>query len=272
MSEPEAPPHVLKAPEGKLVLAAIHRVMEDMAKEGVGKNKTNQSQNFQYRGVDDVMDALAPSLSRNRLVILPSVIEHNIVERESRNGGKIFHATLKLTYEFMCPIDGSSKIVGPIYGEAMDTGDKATNKAMAIAYKYLCVQAFCIPITGDDPDQQSHEIAKGPAQAPANRTRPADEKGSSSSVKAHSPVPAPANGKPAHERPGGAFSYGKKYFDVPWNVMKTDDLTWFLNADRTPQHVREKIVLELEWREYETRQLEAVIAAERPVELSDEIP
>ena len=44
-------------------------------------------------------------------------------------------------------------------GEAMDTGDKAINKAMAIAYKYLCFQLFCIPVEDmTDPDSESPEL------------------------------------------------------------------------------------------------------------------
>jgi hypothetical protein len=263
MSDPAATPNA--------VLAAIHHVMEDLAKAGVGKLKTNQSQNFKYRGVDDVMDAVAPSLSRHKLVILPSVLEHNIVERESRSGGKVFHATLKLIYEFICPVDGSVKVVGPIYGEAMDSGDKAINKAMAIAYKYLCVQTFCIPITGDDPDANSHEVAgaQGTPRAESPQAAPAA-----------APAPRPParqreSGKPMNPRPGGTFGYGKKYRDVPYNVMMTADLEWFLAAERTPQNIREKIVDELSWREYETAQLEAGIAAQRVADsepLSDDIP
>ena len=46
-----------------------------------------------------------------------------------------------------------------LLGEAMDTGDKAINKAMAIAYKYLCFQVFCIPVEDmDDPDAERPEL------------------------------------------------------------------------------------------------------------------
>lgn len=254
------------------VLIAIHEVMKDLAKAGVGKNKTNTSQNFQYRGVDDVMDALAQSLSKHDLLIMPSVVEHTFTERKTRNGGDVLHALLKLNYEFTCPVDGSTKVSGPWYGEAMDTGDKSTSKAMAIAYKYFAVQTFCIPITGmDDPDGQSHEIAKEAAQAPAARARAPDTKGSDARVDART-EPASPSGEPACERPSGAFDYGKTYRDVPWDLMKIDQLSWFLEAERTPQRVREKIVHELEWREYLEAQYQRQIAAETPVELSDEIP
>jgi hypothetical protein len=54
--------------------------------------------------------------------------------------------------------DGSSHVISTI-GEAMDSGDKATNKAMSAAYKYALMQAFCIPTEGDnDSENQTHEV------------------------------------------------------------------------------------------------------------------
>ena len=38
----------------------------------------------------------------------------------------------------------------------MDSGDKATNKAMSIAFKYACFQVFCIPTEEmKDPDSDT---------------------------------------------------------------------------------------------------------------------
>ncbi len=44
----------------------------------------------------------------------------------------------------------------------MDSGDKATNKAMAVAFKYACFQTFCIPTESlmDDPDATTPEQNK----------------------------------------------------------------------------------------------------------------
>lgn len=270
MNEPKA-----EAP--RQVYAAIKRVMEDMAKAGVGKTKTNTQQGFSYRGVDDVMDALAPSLSKHGLIIVPHVTERTTTERQSRNGGTLFHTLLRVDYDFICVNDGSQEHVGPIYGEAMDSGDKSTNKAMAVAYKYAAVQTFCIPITGaDDPDAHTHEVAGAPehAQAPMHRTRPAEQKDSAASQQPMSTAPARPGAKPDVPRPGGIFGYGRKFYDTPWNVMKSGDLEWFLAAERTPQHIRERIHAELSWREYETSELEAGIARQKAAEppISDDVP
>jgi hypothetical protein len=270
--------------QSKAVYTAIKHVMEDMARLGVGKNQTNSQQNFRYRGVDDVMDALAPSLSKHGLIIVPHVSDRITTERESRSGGTLFHTLLKIDYDFICVNDGSEQHVGPIYGEAMDSGDKATNKAMATAYKYACIQTFCIPISGDDPDSQSHEIAaQSSAQASTHRTPKEELKEPSRSAEAASAVPArartdptrDAEGSPTVWRPTGNFAYGKKFYDVPFSVMTTRDLEWFLNAERTPEKVREKIVAELTWREHEASKLDAADKAHRQQlaePFDDEIP
>jgi hypothetical protein len=52
-------------------------------------------------------------------------------------------------FDFVAASDGSKHTV-KTYGEAMDSGDKATNKAMSAAYKYAAFQAFCIPTEGDN--------------------------------------------------------------------------------------------------------------------------
>ena len=145
------------------VYSAIAAVMSDLSKIGIGKDKKNSQQGFMYRGVDDVMNALAPIISKHGLVILPRVTKRDVIERQSKSGGALFYVTLDMEFDFVAAEDGSKHVVGPIIGEAMDSGDKASNKAMSIAYKYACFQAFCIPTEADnDPDAHVHEIAHEP--------------------------------------------------------------------------------------------------------------
>jgi hypothetical protein len=151
------------------VYKTIASVMAAMAEVGIGKNKKNTTQNFMYRGVDDVMNALAPVLSKAGLVILPRVTKREVTERQSKNGGALFYVALEVEFDFVAAEDGSKHTVGPMIGEAMDSGDKASNKAMAIAYKYACFQAFCIPTeVVEDPDAEVHNVLT-PAQALGKR-------------------------------------------------------------------------------------------------------
>jgi hypothetical protein len=146
------------------VYAAIAKVTAALATQGIAKGRTNQQQNYSFRGIDDVYNALARHLSNAGLCVLPRVLSRECVERVSAKGGALFYVTVKVEYSFVCAEDGSAHVV-TTYGEAMDSGDKATNKAMSAAYKYAAMQAFCIPTEGDnDADATTHEVATGIGQ------------------------------------------------------------------------------------------------------------
>lgn len=151
------------------VYKAIEGVMSDLSKIGISKSKTNTTQNFKYRGVDDVMNELSALLPKHGLLILPRVTKYALAERVSGKGNPLFYTTLEIEYDFVSTEDGSKHTVGPMIGEAMDSGDKSANKAMAIAYKYVCFQAFCIPTEATtDPDAEVHNVLS-PAQALGKR-------------------------------------------------------------------------------------------------------
>lgn len=141
------------------VYKAIAAVMGDLSKTGISKAQTNTYDKYNFRGIDDVYNALAPLLSKHGLVILPRVLERVSEERTSQKGGAVFYITVKAEFDFVAAEDGSIHTVCA-YGEAMDRGDKGTNKAMTAAYKYAMFEAFCIPTEGaDDADKESHEVA-----------------------------------------------------------------------------------------------------------------
>ena len=140
------------------VYEAINNVSNELL-AGIKKDSVNQHQRFNFRGIDAVYNALAPALVKHKLVILPRMTERTVEERASRGGGALFYVTVRAEFDFVSSEDGSKHTV-TTYGEAMDSGDKATNKAMSIAYKYAAFQAFCIPTeeTSIDPDAEVHEV------------------------------------------------------------------------------------------------------------------
>lgn len=130
-----------------------------MAKEGIAKGRKNQSQGYAFRGIDDVYAALAPHLAAQRLCILPRVMERTVLEKETKSGGNLFYTSLKVEFDFVAVEDGSKHTICTV-GEAMDSGDKSSNKAMSAAYKYACFLAFAIPTEGDnDADATTHEVS-----------------------------------------------------------------------------------------------------------------
>lgn len=141
------------------VYQAIAAVSAQLAKDGIGKSRENKTQGFKFRGIDETLNALAPVLSANGLVVLPRMMTRQITERESRNGGVLFSVVVEAEFDFVSAEDGTTHTVRT-FGEAMDSGDKATNKAMSIAYKYAAFLAFCIPVEGmaADADETVHEV------------------------------------------------------------------------------------------------------------------
>lgn len=120
----------------------------------IGKDKVNEQQRFKYRGIDDVMNAMQPLLARYKVFIAPEVLEQTREERQTAKGTTLIYSICKIKYTFFAE-DGSS-ITAVTIGEGMDSGDKATNKAMAIAMKYALFQVFCIPTEEmKDPDAET---------------------------------------------------------------------------------------------------------------------
>ena len=145
------------------IFESITKIMGELG--AVGKTSKNQSQGFMYRGIDAVMNALNPLLSKYKVFVVPEVLEQNREERTSvkrdRDGlertSTLLYSIIKVKYTFYAE-DGSS-VPAVVIGEGMDSGDKATNKAMSIAFKYACFQVFCIPTEEMvDPDAECHEV------------------------------------------------------------------------------------------------------------------
>ena len=141
------------------VYKAINAVQAELAKTGIAKDKRNAQQGYNFRGIDDVYAAVAPLLAKHGLCILPRVVSREVTERQTQKGGILFYTVVKMEFDFVCAEDGSKHTVTTV-GEAMDSGDKSSNKAMSAAYKYAAFQAFAIPTEGDnDADSTTHEVA-----------------------------------------------------------------------------------------------------------------
>lgn len=141
------------------VYKAISAIIKEMSEQGIRKDSKNKSQGWQFRGIDAVYNALAPLLAKYELMILPRIKNRTVCERQTKNGGVVFYVTVEAEFDFVSSKDGSKHTVTTI-GEAMDSGDKATNKAMSIALKYAAFQSFFIPtdVTTADPDGEAHEV------------------------------------------------------------------------------------------------------------------
>lgn len=123
------------------IYTEIANVMAEIG--AVSKTGTNGQQGYKYRGIDAVMNALHPAMVKHHIFVVPEVLEHTRKERQTSKGGLLIYSICKIRYKFYAE-DGSS-VESIVIGEGMDSGDKATNKAMSVAFKYACFQVFCIP-------------------------------------------------------------------------------------------------------------------------------
>ncbi|MBR5678013.1 MAG: ERF family protein [Paludibacteraceae bacterium] len=137
------------------IFETISAVMADVG--AVGKTSKNAQQGFMFRGIDAVMNAINPALVKNKCFVVPEILEQTREERQSARGGTLIYSICRIKYTFYAE-DGSN-VSAVVIGEGMDSGDKATNKAMSIAFKYACFQVFCIPTEEMvDPDAECHEV------------------------------------------------------------------------------------------------------------------
>lgn len=149
------------------------------AVEAVGKTRRNQQQQFNFRGIEDVMDALHPIFAEHKVYVLSSVVDQKTEERQTKSGGALIYRILTVDVSLVSGEDGSRETVR-VVGEGMDSGDKAANKAMSAALKYALSQTLILPFAQVDGDADSPPPSQK-KQTPA-------------------PTPAPAAGEPDPKR------------------------------------------------------------------------
>ena len=124
-----------------------------------------------YKAVSerDVLDAVKPleakygvySYAYDRKIIENGELVSN--KKDFQTGEikeqKQLYMRLEVTYRFVNVDNPSEYIEIKTYGDGIDTGDKATGKAMTYADKYALLKAYKIS-TGDDPDQEASDELK----------------------------------------------------------------------------------------------------------------
>lgn len=147
--EQETP--IVDTSAGTSIYTRLSAVMGDVG--AVGKTGRNAQQGFNFRGVDAVVIAVAPALRRHGITVMPTVIDQTREVGATRNGGAMETIYLTVRYTLYGP-DGDS-ISAVVTAQANDTSDKATAKAMSVAYRTFWLQALCIPTDEPDPDETS---------------------------------------------------------------------------------------------------------------------
>lgn len=136
------------------------KVMRDIGT--IGKDRKNTSQNFNFRGIDDVYNELHPIMAQHGLFSVPKVLSSRTEERSTSTGKTNIFRIIEVEFTFY-NTDGNSLVAGPFMGEAQDMADKGFNKAHSIAHKYCLLQVFAIPTEAmEDPDASTPEPSVDP--------------------------------------------------------------------------------------------------------------
>lgn len=145
-------------------------VMADVRE--LGKDQRNNHQGFNFRGVDDVMNAVGPAMRRHGVSVVPTAVDLRTRDAQTTQGKPAHETTVVVQYAIHGPAGDS--MPGASAGESLDSGDKATPKAMSVAYRTFLLQALCLPTHDTDPDAESYDRAPAPdlaalAQDTANK-------------------------------------------------------------------------------------------------------
>jgi hypothetical protein len=139
---------------GLPIAQALSEVMKAVG--GIAKKDKNTSQGFNFRGIDSVVNAVSPQLQKFGVIVVPSVEDYEYATVEiGRNRTAMGHVRIKVKYTFIG--SNGDAIATTVVGEAMDSGDKATAKAMSVAFRTALLQALCLPTDEPDPDASSYE-------------------------------------------------------------------------------------------------------------------
>lgn len=123
----------------------------------VGKHGRNEEAGYDFRSLDDIVDACSEAFQRHGVLTVP-----NITKAEYRHVGSLTQAFLHITYAFE-GLNGD-KVEAHVIGEAASHSDKATNAAMSAAYKYALVQVLMIRSAAmEDSDRHQPQIQQTPA-------------------------------------------------------------------------------------------------------------
>jgi len=138
-------------------MATIYQQLNEVMKDvgAVKKGSKNTQQGFMFRGIDAVINAVGPAFRSHGVIAMPTLEAERSEEIKTNKGGSMTRVVITVTYTFYGP-EGDS-IAARVTAEAFDSGDKATAKAMSVAYRTALLQVLCLPTDEPDPDSFSYE-------------------------------------------------------------------------------------------------------------------
>lgn len=144
---------------------AILTVMETVG--AVGKDSRNAQRGFNFRGIDATVNALAPAMRAAGLTVRPVLVSLSRGHATTSKGTTMNVIDVIVDYTFTGP--AGDEVTSRVPGESFDSGDKATAKAMSVAFRTALLQTFTLPTQDPDPDLDTYERGQPAAQPVAQQ-------------------------------------------------------------------------------------------------------
>ena len=124
--------------------------------------KVNSNSSYKAVSERDVLDAVKPIEQKYRVYSYPAnrkIVDCDVLTKETEYNGTITRTNtlfmrVETVYRFVNIDKPDEFIETTVYGDGLDTGDKASGKAMTYADKYALMKAYKLS-TGDDPDKEA---------------------------------------------------------------------------------------------------------------------
>lgn len=133
---------------------AIVAVMERVG--AVDKGGYNAAQKFNFRGVDAVVNAVAPALKAEGVTVRPVDVVAEYRDSTNAKGTAVVEVRGRVTYEWVGPEGDALSTV--VLSEARDFADKATAKFMSVAFRICLLQTLALPTDEADPDDDYPQV------------------------------------------------------------------------------------------------------------------
>lgn len=152
----------IEASQDVPVHVAWTRVMGEV--QWIGKGRSDGLR-YEFRGIDAVLNAVGPALRKHGVSVVQTAVAPTYSTMPTSGGKQMMLCRVTVTYQVIGPRGDVLPFPLQSVGEAFDSGDKATPKAVSVALRSLYINSLAIP-TGEpkmDPEHgPQYEIATPP--------------------------------------------------------------------------------------------------------------
>lgn len=130
------------------------------------KDGENKNDKYDYVSGSKVLSIIRPMMNDKCLLLIPRIVNTNIIEGQTRSGTARFVVELSMEMLWI-DTESGEHITVPFYANGADLGsaERAVGKALTYCEKYHLLKMFHIPTDKDDPDNDEHTSSGEKKQA-----------------------------------------------------------------------------------------------------------